>query len=198
MISLDFGTFLGGNLHETVLFPVLIFTARVCDVSLGTLRMVFISRGMKGRAALLGFFEILIWLTAITYILQNLTAISNYFAYAGGFAMGNYLGLKIEEKMAIGLLGVTVITNRDARSLIGHLKEQKYGLTIVSALGATGRVRMVHSVIRRKDLESLRRTVEEFHPNAFLTVQNVRSASKPVHPPSESVRGPLGWLRKGK
>ncbi len=197
-MSLDLGTFLSGNFQETVLFPMLIFVARVCDVSLGTLRMVAISRGMKGRAAFLGFFEILIWLSAITYILQNLTTIGNYFAYAAGFAAGNYLGLKIEEKMAIGLLGVTVITNRDARALINHLKEQRYGLTIVSALGATGRVRMVHSVIRRKDLEGLRRTVEEFHPNAFLTVQNVRSASKPVHQPSEAVRAPLWWLRKGK
>lgn len=184
-----------------LVFPVLIFFARVADVSLGTLRMVFVSRGEKGRAAFTGFFEVLIWLTVITYILQNLTHISNYLAYAAGFATGNYLGLKLEEKMAFGLLSVMVITNRDARELVQQLKEQKYGITSVSAVGATGRVRVLISVIRRKNLEQLRQIVEQAHPNAFMAVQAVKSVTRPVYPTPDSQWSPahlFTWWRKGK
>jgi uncharacterized protein YebE (UPF0316 family) len=186
---------------QTLVFPLLIFLARVADVSLGTLRMVFVSRGEKGRAAFTGFFEVLIWLTAITYILQNLTHVSNYLAYAAGFATGNYLGLKLEEKLALGLLSVMVITNHDARSLVEHLKEHKYGITSVSAVGSTGRVRVLISVIRRKNLEELRQIVERFHPNAFMAVQAVKSVTKPVYPAPEPHRTPsdlLLWWRKAK
>ncbi len=200
-MGLELTQLFASNLVEAVAFPLLIFLARVSDVTLGTLRMVFVARGEKGKAALLGFFEVLIWLSAISYILQNLTTISNYFAYAAGFATGNFLGLKIEEKMALGLLGVTVITNRDAGGLIEQLKREKYGITSVSASGATGRVRIVFSVIRRKDLESLRRVVEQFHPNAFIATQNVRSVSKPVYPYQDLTRRPsdlLLWWRKAK
>ncbi|MEJ2081852.1 MAG: DUF5698 domain-containing protein [Acidobacteriota bacterium] len=133
---MDFIQWFGSDGTWALVFPLLIFLARVCDVTLGTLRMVFVARGEKGTAAFLGFFEVLIWLSVISYILQNLTAVSNYLAYAAGFATGNYLGLKIEEKMALGLLGVTVITNRDARELIEHLTREKYGITSVSAMGA--------------------------------------------------------------
>lgn len=198
---MDFIQWFGSNGSWAILFPLLIFLARVCDVTLGTLRMVFVSRGEKGTAAVLGFFEVLIWLSVISYILQNLTTISNYLAYAAGFATGNYLGLKIEEKMALGLLGVTVITNRDSRELIEHLTREKYGITSVSAMGATGRVRIVFSVIRRRSLEDLRRLVEQFHPNAFIATQHVRSVSKPVYPYQDLSRRPsdlLLWWRKGK
>lgn len=181
-----------------IVFPVLIFFARVCDVTLGTLRMVAVSREQKAVAAMLGFFEVLIWLTAVSYILQHLTTVINYFAYAGGFAAGNYLGLKIEEKLALGLVQVTIITNRDARPLIEELRRQDFGLTSVSAMGATGRVRMVITVVRRRDLERLRRLVEAFHPHAFMTVQSLREASKPIQPNRESMRRPWLFLRKAK
>ncbi len=197
-MNFDVSTWFGSNFFEIIGFPALIFLARVIDVSLGTLRTVAISRGLKGRAAFLGFFEVLIWLSAITYILQHLTTITNYFAYAGGFATGNYVGLKIEEKVALGLLGVTIITNRDARELIKHLKEHQFGITSVSAMGSTGRVRIVYSVIRRKNLNELRELVERFHPNAFMAIQNVRASSKAIYPFVDQQRGWLGWLRKSK
>ena len=94
---MDFSELIRSDLIQAVAFPLLIFIARVSDVTLGTLRMVFVSRGEKGRAAFMGFFEVLIWLSVISYIFQNLTSVPNYFAYAAGFATGNYLGLKIEE-----------------------------------------------------------------------------------------------------
>lgn len=181
--------------------PLLIFLARVCDVTLGTLRMVFVSRGIKRWAAFLGFFEVLIWLTAISYILQNLTGIQNYIAYAGGFAAGNFVGLLLEEKMASGLLCVTIITHRDAKRLIKYLRDEQFGVTSVSALGATGRVRIIYSIIRRKNLEDLRLVVENLHPNAFISIQQVKEVSRELYPfPSlvTSVRNPMAWMRKGK
>jgi uncharacterized protein YebE (UPF0316 family) len=198
---MDLSELVHSSVFLAVALPLLIFVARVSDVTLGTLRMVFVARGEKGRAALMGFFEVLIWLSVISYILQNLTSVWNYLAYAAGFAAGNYLGLKIEEKMALGLLGVTVITHRDARELIDRLRQEQYGITSVSATGATGRVRIVFSVIRRKHLEDLRQIVERFHPNAFIAIQNVRSVSKQVYPYQDLGRRPtdfLLWWRKGK
>jgi uncharacterized protein YebE (UPF0316 family) len=182
MIAIDLSMFTEGTLLTHVIVPLLIFTARVCDVSIGTLRTVFVSQGTKSWAAALGFFEVLIWLTAITYILQNLTNVTNYVAYAAGFAAGNYIGLQIEERMARGLIAITAITNRDASSLITSMRELNYGLTSVSAKGATGRVRLILSVIRRRQFRELREVIERFHPDAFIAVQPVRSVSKDVGP----------------
>lgn len=197
----DFAGVVQSGWFKLGVVPLLIFLARVSDVTLGTLRMVFVSRGIKRWAALLGFFEVLIWLTAISYILQNLTGIQNYLAYAGGFAAGNFVGLLLEEKMASGFLCVTIITHRDAKRLIGYLRDSRFGVTSVSAMGATGRVRIIYSIIRRKDLEDLKHVVEELHPNAFISIQQVKEVSKELYPfPNlmKNVRSPISWMRKGK
>ena len=164
--------------YEWVLMPILIFTARVVDVSLGTLRMASIAQGLRKRAALFGFFEILIWIIAISYVLQNLTHFTNYLAYAGGYATGNYLGLWIEEKMAAGLLKVTIITSRDATGLIQNLKSRKFGITSVSAMGSRGNVRLVITIIPRKKYGQLQKIINEFNPHAFVEVQSIKQASK--------------------
>lgn len=201
MAAAEMSTWVDTDLFRLVIFPVLIFLARIVDVSLGTIRMVFISRGTRNWAAVLGFFEVLIWLIAVSYILQNLTNVFTYIAFAGGFATGNYVGLRLEEKMALGLLGVTIIANRDATELIARLRDLRYGLTVVSAMGATGRVRIVYSVIRRRDLEKLRKEVQRLHPNAFIAVQSVKTVSKEVSPfadVTDRSLDPFRLWRKGK
>lgn len=182
MVSLEFPEAADAMVFKSIGIPLLIFAARVTDVSLGTLRMVFVSQGAKKWAAGLGFVEMLIWLTAISYILQNLTNPANYLAFAAGFGTGNYVGLWLEERLARGLVAVTAITNRDAASLIEHLREENYGITSVSARGATGRVRLILSIIRRSQLEQLRSIIEGYHPKAFISVQPVRSVSKEITP----------------
>ena len=97
-----------------IIIPLLIFVARIFDVTLGTIRIILVSRGVKIPAALLGFFEVLIWLIAIGRVMQNLNNVSNYIAYAGGFAMGNFVGIYIENKLAMGLLSIRVVTAKDA------------------------------------------------------------------------------------
>lgn len=200
MVSFDLLGITDAPSLKSIAMPLLIFGARVTDVSLGTLRMAFVSQGAKKWAASLGFLEMLIWLTAISYILQNLTNPANYLAFAAGFATGSYVGLWLEERLARGLVAVTTITNRDAAPIIKHLKEQNFGLTSVSARGAAGRVRVIISIIRRRQLEQLRRIVEEYHPKAFIAVQPVRSVSKEIPAytdPSRRFLDPFAW-RKGK
>jgi len=185
--------------QSVVIPPLLIFVARVTDVTFGTLRTVFVAQGARKWAAVLGFWEVLIWLTVISYILQNLTNPVNYLAYAAGFGTGNYLGLWLEEKLARGLVAVTTITNRDAGPLIEHLKEQNFGLTSVSARGAAGRVRLILSIIRRRQLEQLRKIIEVYHPQAFIAVQPVKSVSKGVFPQIDSTRrlfDPFLWRKE--
>lgn len=165
-------------IFEWALMPLLIFIARVADVSLGTLRTASIAQGLRKRAAIFGFFEILIWIGAISYVLQNLTHFTNYLAYAGGYATGNYVGLMIEEKLAAGLVKVTIITSKDATMLIDSLKARKFGLTSVSAMGSKGNVRLVISIIPRKKFQQLQQIINEFNPKAFVEVQTIKQASK--------------------
>ena len=95
---------------------LLIFFLRIGDVSLGTIRIIFVARGNKFIAPLLGFFEVFIWVIAISNIIQHLDNWVNYVAYAGGFAAGNFIGMLIEERLAVGVSLVRIITKRSYTS----------------------------------------------------------------------------------
>lgn len=116
-----------------LLLPLFIFLARIFDVSLGTLRIIFVTKGMRIIAPLVGFFEVLIWLLAISRIMQDLDNWVSYIAYAGGFATGNFVGMYLEERLAIGHEMIRVITRKDATSLIEKLRDMGYGVTSVKA-----------------------------------------------------------------
>ena len=135
-------SFFQSEAFTLILLPVLIFLARVLDVSFGTIRIIFISRGRKYLAPVIGFFEILIWLVAIGKVMQNLDNVFCYVAYAGGFAAGNFTGMWIEEKLAMGTLIVQIITRQDASALMGSLKSSGFGVTAVPAQGTTGQVHL--------------------------------------------------------
>jgi len=186
-----------------VLLPVLIFLARILDVSFGTIRIIFISRGHKFLAPLIGFFEILIWLVAIGKVMQNLTNVYCYIAYAGGFAAGNFTGMWIEEKLAMGTLIIQIITKKDASALIDNLKSSGYGVTVVPAEGSTGQVHIVYSLIKRSALKDVVAIIKRFNPKAFYSIEDVRFASKGILPLRKSlyVKGVFDLLkmrRKGK
>lgn len=180
--------------------PLLIFVARLCDVSLATLRIILVSRGMRSIAPLVGFFEVLIWLVALGQVMQHLDRPVNYVAYAGGFACGTWMGIFLEGKIALGLLVVRVITAEDATDLIERLRAEQFGVTSVAARGLAGNVRLIYSVIPRKQLERVLDIVREGHPRAFVSTSDVRSVSEgffPGHRGGGSSRF-LGLLRKGK
>ena len=158
--------------------PLLIFLARIADVSLGTLRIALISRGQKSVAPLIGFVEILIWLIALGQVVQHLERPLNYIAYAGGFAAGTWVGLLLDEKLALGLLAVRVITRQDATGIIERLKRGQFGVTSVAARGLTGRVRLIFSIVRRRDLPRVLEVIRGENPHAFVSVSDVRLVSE--------------------
>jgi len=159
-----------------IILPILIFSARVIDVTLGTLRIVFISQGRKNIAPLVGFFEMFIWILAAGQIFSNLTNILYYLAYAGGFAMGNYVGLVIEEKLSLGLISIHLIIKDDPELLAKRLKERGFGLTILTAEGVKGNVKLVVLVVKRKNKVKILNIIKETNPNAFISIESVQSA----------------------
>lgn len=178
--------------------PLLIFFARVCDVTIGTIRIISLSRGRRFLAPILGFFEVLIWLMAIREIFENTHHVAAFIAYAAGFAAGNFIGLMIEDKIALGHLAVRVITPEDSTDLIRALREAQFGVTSVAAQGQSGAVQLIFMIIERREYERVMEMIGNRHPRAFVSVSDVRSASEGVFPKQEyrtSLRFPR---RKGK
>ncbi len=132
--------------------------------------------------AVFGFFEVLIWLLAIGQIMKNLTNVFCYLAYSGGFATGNFVGLYLEEKLAMGMLVLRLITNQDASELVDFLRKEGYGVTNVDAHGISGKVNIIFMVIKRADLARVVRIIQRFHPQAFYSVEDVRHVRRGVFP----------------
>ncbi len=179
---MDIAAIYHSEIFKFVILPALIFMARICDVTLDTLRIIYVSRGMKFAAPIIGFFEVLIWLLAISQIFQNLSNPVCYIAYAGGFAMGNFIGIILEEKMAIGTVVIRIITQKDALQLIEVLKTNRYGITHVDAQGVMGPVKIIFTIVKRKDVERVLEIVRTCNPQAFFTIEDVRSVRKGVYP----------------
>ena len=181
-----------------VVLPVIVFLARLVDVSLGTLRILFLSRGRKYLAPLLGFVEVLIWITVVSEIVRSAQNVVSYLAYAGGFAVGNYVGMLIEERLAIGTLVIRAILSHDGASLVDRLRSEGYGATYVDGHGASGPVMLIYTVVLRKELDHVRNLIQEVHPQAFFTVEELRSARQGIFPERSSSRFDRLIRRKSK
>jgi uncharacterized protein YebE (UPF0316 family) len=166
------------QVFSLVILPLLIFLARISDVTLSTIRIIFVMSGKRNLAPVLGFFEALIWLIAISQIIQNIGSPASYIAYAGGFAAGTFVGMYIEEKLAIGKVIVRVITRREATDLLEYLKNSRFGFTNVDAEGKRGNVNLIFTVVQRHDLPELIGIIKRFNPNAFYTIENVKYANE--------------------
>ena len=173
---------INSEIFALFILPALIFLARVMDVALGTIRIIFVTRGRKFLATMLGFFEVIVWTLAIGQIMQNLTNITYYFAYASGFAMGNYVGIYIEEKLAIGTLAVRIITIKDASELINYLKSKNFGVTSVDAQGIKGNVKLIFTIIKRNHLAEVVEIIKRFNPGAFYSVEEIKAVSEGTFP----------------
>ena len=168
--------------YSWVIIPLLIFSARILDVSIGTMRIVYIARGKRMLAPILGFFEVLIWLIAISQIFKHLDNVACYLAWAAGFAMGNYIGMVIEKKLALGIQVIRIITRFSADELINDLKKDGYGLTLIDGQGASGPVKIIFMLIKRKDLPKVKLIIHNNNPKAFYTVEDVQFATDPIYP----------------
>ncbi|MBN2804521.1 MAG: DUF2179 domain-containing protein [Deltaproteobacteria bacterium] len=181
------------------LLPLMIFCSRIIDVSLDTLRIVFVSKGNKIVAPILGFFEVLIWLMAITRIMQNLDNPTCYFAYAGGFAAGNYVGLKIEEKLAMGVQMVRIITHKNSTPLINTLREEGFGVTVLDAEGKDGHVHIIYSVVNRNQISKVIQVIQSSNPNAFYSIEDVREVKTTGTLASAKSKNSIPrWMKKGR
>ncbi|MCF7908600.1 MAG: DUF2179 domain-containing protein [Candidatus Omnitrophica bacterium] len=157
-----------------ILIPFLIFLARIIDVTIGTIRIIFVSRGIRFLSAVLGFFEVLIWLIAITQIMKNLSSVSHYIAYAAGFGMGNFVGISIERRILMGNLMIQIVTKKDAVDLVQFMSKQGYGVTSINAQGKDGPVKVIFSVVKRKNLKRVIQIIKKFNPNAFYTIEDMQ------------------------
>ncbi|MFW5832289.1 MAG: DUF2179 domain-containing protein [Prolixibacteraceae bacterium] len=187
-------TLFEGPVFDYFVLPFLIFIARIIDVTIGTIRIVMVAKGQKIWAPILGFFEVLIWLIAIARVFENLDNWPAYFGYAAGFGAGNFIGLKIEEKLAMGVVKIQIITRKNANSLIENLKEAGYGITHHNAYGGKEEVSIIYSIIKRTDLSRVVEKIKFYNPNAFYSIEDVRFVSQGIFPLKTATKR---W-RKGK
>jgi uncharacterized protein YebE (UPF0316 family) len=187
-------TFFDSSLFTYGILPALIFLSRLFDVTVGTLRIIMVSKGQKSWAPILGFFEVLIWLIAISKIFQNLDNWVCYVTYAAGFATGNYIGLILEEKLAVGIVKIQIITRKKANKLIKNLVAAGYGITHHEAEGSNETVSIIYSIINRSEIQTVEEIVKTTNPKAFYSVEDVKSVNKGIFP-SKTVSS--RW-RKGK
>ena len=169
--------------YTWVILPLIVFTARFVDVTLGTMRIIFLSRGRKIIAPLLGFVEVFIWITVVSQIVGNTkNNFIAYLAYAAGFAVGNYVGMVIEERLAIGTLVIRAILPKNGSALVQSLREAGYGVTFVDGHGGSGAVVLVYKIVMRKELEHVISIIQAATPKAFFTVEELRSVQQGIFP----------------
>lgn len=155
-----------------------IFIARVLDVSLATFRTLMVVQGRRLPAAMIGFFEISIYVTALSKVVNDLGDPFKLLSYALGFACGNYIGITIENKIALGNLSVQIILKTsDNKELKQLLREAGFGVTVLVGQGIDGTREILNLVINRKDLNRLRKIISEYDEKAFMTVNNINPIS---------------------
>lgn len=159
---------------DWILFPLLIVLARICDVSLGTVRIILIGKGYKNIAPFIAFFEVLIWIIVVSRILQNLDKIQFYFAFALGFALGTFIGIKIENRLSLGQMIIRIISNQDYTGLIDTLTKNNFNFTTIDAKGKFGPVKIIFTVIKRHSLNKAIKIIESSENAAFYTIEDVR------------------------
>ena len=166
----------------SLILPALVFAAELTVVTLSTVRIICLGRGQKVIASAIGFFEVSIWLFAIGQVMRNLSDVTCSAAFAGGFTLGNFLGVLIEGKLAMGNAVVRIITPKDAGELVTALRAAGYGVTAVDARGATGPVQIVLTVVPRRDLGRVVALAKGFDPKVFYSVDELKEAVEGVAP----------------
>ena len=161
-------------IYNWVILPLLIFLSRSCDVSLATLRNVFIARNIRNVVPIIGFFEVLLWLVAISTVLGNLNNVACYLGFALGYANGIYLGLKIEERLALGKQLVRIFTKLETTGFVQDLYALGMGVTLMDARGSQGPVTVVFTTLNRKDLPLLEAMIQKHIPNSFYTIEDIK------------------------
>lgn len=163
--------------YAWVVLPALIFLARICDVSLGTIRIIFITRGQRYLAPMVGFFEVLIWLMAVTQIMRHLDTPGYYLVYAGGFSAGTFVGMAIEHRLAMGVSLIRILSPGDTAPLLEQWRLAGYDATSQPGQGLFGPVSVIFSILPRKDIRRAVMLIRSYCPTAAYSVEDVRFVS---------------------
>ncbi|HUM22260.1 DUF2179 domain-containing protein [Mesotoga prima] len=180
--------FLSGDLFKWVIMPLIIFFARIVDVSLGTTRIIMVSRGKKEIASLIGFFEVIVWLLVASKVIQSVDNVLYILAYAGGFAAGSYIGILIDERLAMGTVSIRLITSVEPTELINKLCQAGFGVTKIDAQGSRGKAYIIYSIINRKEVSEFERIAQECVPKAFMSVEDIRKVREGIFLPRDTLR----------
>jgi uncharacterized protein YebE (UPF0316 family) len=158
--------------------PLLIFGLRIIDVSLATLRMLMIMRGRKMLAPMIGSVEVLVWIFAVGNAIRYLESPLHLIGYAGGFATGNFVGIKVEEKLALGMATVRIFSRHGGVEIAEALREHGFGVTEFAGQGREGTVEMIYVVVRRRDLPLVYEQVQIWDADSFVTVEEPRAIQR--------------------
>lgn len=186
---------ISANTLNYVVLPLLIFLARIGDVSISTIRIIFVMNGNRLIAPILGFFEALIWLLAIGQIISNIDNAWSYIAYAAGFATGTFVGITLEEKLAYGKVVLRLFAPNEVNDLLGFLEENNYRYSLLDAEGRKGKVNILFMVVNRDSLKHLISGIDQFHPNAFYTIEGVKQVSEEIQGNKETGRSLFRFLQ---
>ena len=165
------------------LFSTRKFSIMQSCLSIGTMRIIFVSKGNRKVAPILGFFEVLIWIIAISKIMQNLDNYINYVAYAAGFATGNFVGMIIEERLAMGIQMIRVFVNENGMDLVKNLNSNGFGATTIEAHGAKEKIDIIYTIVHRNELKNVINIITSYNPRAFFTIEDVKSANEGIFNP---------------
>lgn len=159
---------------EALAGAALIFGLRVCDMSLGTLRILYVMRGRKSLVWVLGFLQAGIGVFAIGSVVANMDNIWNLIGYAAGFATGNVVGMFVESRLAVGHTRLHVISPRRGAAIAEHLREVGYAVTEIPARGMDGMVTMLECSVRRREAVKVDQLIRDVDETAFVTAEDVR------------------------
>jgi len=176
------------------LLPIVIFFGRICDVTLGTLRIIFVSKGERNKAPFVGFVEVLIWIFIISQVFAHANTWVSYLAFAAGYASGNFIGILVENKIAFGYVLFRVYCKKDGHLLAQLLNKNDFGSTYIKGEGVVSNVDIIETVISRKSQQKVVAIIEQFDPDAFYLIEDIRSKQKGIF----SVPSPAGLPRLGK
>jgi uncharacterized protein YebE (UPF0316 family) len=156
---------------------LLILALRLVDVSLGTLRIILLSRRQRLLPALIGFVEVFTWLVAVTVVFSNLSDVPRMLAYAAGFALGTYLGTLLESRLAIGNTMMRVVSPVGSPQAYDDLRRAGFAVTVVNADGRDGEVRLAFTIIPRRRRKEALSIVQGRNPTAFVTLQDIETVA---------------------
>lgn len=177
------------------LLPVIIFFGRIIDVTLGTLRIIFVSKGAKNIAPVIGFIEVFIWIVVISQILTRANDLVSYLSYAAGYATGNYVGILIENRIAYGIVLCRIYTQKNGKELVQSLNKLDFGATLTHGVGSTKEVDIIETVVDRKEMKNLEQLLSDFDNNIFYVVEDVRTKQNGIFPKRKTI---LSRWRIGK